>query len=97
MIILPASTPAVAVDQSSLNQAQQNQVQSSEQSRKATDTVQISPKALELAGTELKQSPTQVAEARAVKQVEEAVEVDKQQPVNPATQKPESNKIDVVA
>jgi len=97
MIILPAATPAVAIEQNNVNQAQQNQVQSSEQSRKATDTVQISPKALELAGTDLKQSPVQAAESNVIKQASEAVEVNKQQPVNPTTQKPESTKIDVVA
>ncbi|MDQ6982150.1 MAG: hypothetical protein Q9M08_03985 [Mariprofundus sp.] len=52
MIILPVSTPAVAIDQNSVNQSQQNQVNQSEQSRKATDTVMVSPEARQMASAD---------------------------------------------
>jgi len=58
MIILPVSTPAIAIDQNTVNQSQQNQINQSEQSRKATDTVVVSSKAREMAGTELNYSPS---------------------------------------
>ena len=52
MIILPAATPAVAIDQNTINQSQQNQSQSLQDAKKATDTVQLSAEARKLAGTE---------------------------------------------
>lgn len=52
MIILPVSTPAVAIDQNTVNQSQQNQSQSLQDSRKATDTVQLSAEARRMAGAE---------------------------------------------
>ncbi|MDQ6969937.1 MAG: hypothetical protein Q9M16_05465 [Mariprofundus sp.] len=59
MIIAPTTTPAAVLDQSSVNQSQQQQVQSAEFSRKASVTVQFSPEARELAGTENKESSPQ--------------------------------------
>jgi len=52
MIILPVSTPAVAIDQNSVNQSQLNQSQSLQDARKATDTVQLSSEARKMAGAE---------------------------------------------
>jgi len=59
MIIAPTTTPAAVLDQSSVNQSQQQQVQSAEFSRKASVTVQISSEARELAGAENKESTAQ--------------------------------------
>ena len=62
MIILPVSTPAVAVDQSNVNQSQLNQSQSLQDSRKATDTVQLPTEARRMASAE----STYVAVAQAI-------------------------------
>jgi len=59
MIIAPTATPAALLDQSSLNQSQQQQTQNTELSRKASVTVQLSPEARELAGAENKETPQQ--------------------------------------
>ncbi len=103
MIILPTTTPAAVIDQSSVNQSQQQQVSSAEQSRKATVTVQLSSEARELAGAENKEAaPQQKAEiqlrieAHADKLVNLAAEAQKQQPINETTNRPENNKIDIV-
>ena len=56
MIILPVSTPAVAIDQNSVKQSEQNDTQALQKSRKATETVQISSEARQLAGAESKNS-----------------------------------------
>jgi len=98
MIIAPTTTPAAVLDQNSVNQSQQQQVQSSKDSRKATVTVQISSQARELAGTKNNDEtpPQQKADAQVIKQANEAIEVSKQQAVNPTSKLPESNKIDVV-
>ncbi|EAU55671.1 hypothetical protein [Mariprofundus ferrooxydans] len=106
MIILPASTPAAVVDFGNLNQSQQNQVSQSEQSRKATDTVQLSPQSRQLAGAQLHNSPTQnsqpvelhiAAEKEATEKVADNEAVEQARPVNPQTQKPETTKIDLLA
>jgi len=96
MIITPAATPVAAIDQSNVNQSQQNIVQQSEQSRKATDTVQISPRAQELAGSETPISPAQQADIRIAKQAVESEAINQQQPVNSLTHQPANSKIDVV-
>jgi len=59
MIITPTITPAAQLDQTIVNQSQQQQVTSAETSRKASVTVQFSPEARELAGTENKESSQQ--------------------------------------
>lgn len=107
MIILPASTPAAVVDFGNLNQSQQNQVNQSEQSRKATDTVQLSHQARQLAGAQLHNSPAQTsqpvaavhaaAENEATEKVADNEAVEQARPVNPQTQKPETTKIDLLA
>jgi len=97
MIIVPTATPAAVLDQNTVNQTQQNQVQGAEQSRQATVTVQVSSEARELAGAENKETgPQQKAEVQANKEIVQAVEVNKQQPVNQTTKLPENNKIDIV-
>ena len=97
MIIVPTATPAAVLDQNTVNQSQQNQVQSAEQSRTASVTVQLSAEARELAGTENKETPPQQkAEVQANKEIVQAVETQKQQPINETTKLPENNKIDVV-
>jgi len=98
MIIVPTATPAAVMDQNTVTQNQQLQVQSAEQSRKASVTVQLSAEARELAGTENKESaPQQKAEVQANREMIQAVEIQKQQPINETTKLPENNKIDVVA
>jgi len=106
MIILPASTPVALADFGNLNQSQQNQVSQSEQSRKATDTVQLSAQAKEMAGAQLHSSPTQVqqptaqhiaSDNEATEKVADNEAVEQARPVNPQTQKPETTKIDVLA
>jgi len=97
MIIAPTTTPVALLDQNSVNQSQQQQVQSTEYSRKASVTVQLSSEARELAGTENKEAPLQQkAEAQITKQVNAAVETTKQQPVNPTSKQPENNKISIL-
>jgi len=103
MIILPTTPPAAVIDQSSVNQSQQQQVSSAEQSRKASVTVQLSSEARELAGAENKETvPQQKAEiqlrieAHADKLVSLAVDAQKQEPINQTTKQPENNKIDIV-
>ncbi|MDQ6968791.1 MAG: hypothetical protein Q9M14_08935 [Mariprofundaceae bacterium] len=59
MIIAPTITPAAQLNQTFVNQSQQQQVTSAESSRKASVTVQFSPEARELAGTENKESTQQ--------------------------------------
>ncbi len=53
MIISPTLPPAAAIEQSSVNQSLLNQIDSSQQSRRATDTVQLSSEARNLASTKL--------------------------------------------
>lgn len=53
MIISPSTPPAALADLNSVNQTLNNQIESSEQSRKATDTVQLSAEARNLANTKL--------------------------------------------
>lgn len=98
MIIAPTITPAAALDQNSVKQSQVQQVQSTEDSRKATVTVQVSSQARELAGTKSNNEtpPQQQAEAQVIKKANEAIEINKQQPINPTSKQPKSNKIDIV-
>jgi len=106
MIILPTTTPVAIADVNNNNQTAQQQIQNVEQSNKATDTVQVSSQAREMAGTELNNKPAANNEPAAVQKaadnnVAEKVADNKiaeaQRPSNPVTQKPESTKIDVVA
>jgi len=106
MIILPAATPVAVADVGNLNQSQQNQINQSEQSRKATDTVQLSPEAKQLAGAQLHNSPTAssqptaqhiAADNEVTEKLADNEAVEQQRPVNPQTQRPETTKIDVLA
>jgi len=105
MIIMPTTTPVAIADISNNNQSQQQQIQSIEQSRQATDTVQVSAQARKIAGTELNNKPAANSEPVAVQkaannEVAEKVAdnkiVEQQRPHNPVTQKSETTKIDVV-
>lgn len=110
MIIVPTTPPVALVDQNSINQAQQNQSQSSEASRKATDTVKISSEAQQLAGSLVNDKPVTIAtEPKPISIVADpkpAVAVEAKTPVpdlpkadiptNGVTQKPEANRIDVL-
>jgi len=106
MIILPAATPVALADLGNLNQSQQNQVSQSEQSRKATDTVQLSAQAKQLAGAQLHNSPTTntqptaqhiASDNEATEKVADNEAVEQQRPTNPQTQRPETTKIDMLA
>lgn len=101
MIILPTTTPAAVTDLSNSNQTVHQQIQSSEQSRKATDTVQISAHAQELAGSGLqsRQSPAvqSMADNEAAEKVADNEIAETQRLSNPATGVVEKNRIDVVA
>jgi len=106
MIILPTTTPAVLADVNNNNQTVHQHIQNAEQSKKASDTVQVSAQARKMAGSELDNKPAasfdpltvqkaadnEVAEKVADNEIAEA-----QRPSNPVTQKPETSKIDVVA
>jgi len=131
MIIMPVSTPAVAVDQNNVNQSQQNQSQSLQDSRKATDTVQLSSEARKMAGvesnytaaapatppaaatqeasasansvslaTEIQSTPTPAhiaTDNEVTEKVADSEVAEQQRPVNAATGKQETTKIDIVA
>jgi len=102
MIILPTTTPAANIEQFGLNQHQQQHIQNSEQSRKATDTVQLSAQARELASSHQHQqaeaaiTPATVQLA-ADNEVAEKVVIEQQRPSNPVTHQPNATKIDIVA
>ncbi|GAV19098.1 hypothetical protein MMIC_P0027 [Mariprofundus micogutta] len=102
MIILPVSTPVASIDQSHVNQTQLNHTRSLEDSRIATDTVKISAEAQHLSSSLVndKAAPSGNDAARAIiadakKALQEPPKVDV--PKNPATQTPESNRIDVLS
>lgn len=102
MIILPVSTPAAAIDQNTVSQAQQNHTQSLEEARKANDTVKISSEAQQLAQSSVNNDqpkaandPTKVQAAEASRVLKEIPQPDTVQK-NPVTQKPENNQLDVV-
>ena len=102
MIILPTSTPVALTDFSQNNQSQQQLVQHAEQSKKATDTVQLSAQARELAGNKLAQNqaplnPLQAADNEANEAVADNEQIEQQRPVNPLTQQPVNTKIDIIA
>jgi uncharacterized transporter YbjL len=106
MIIMSASTPTAIIDLSNNNQSQQQQVQSAEQSKKATDTVQVSAQAREMAGTELNNRPVasnapiaiqKAADNEVAERVADNEVIEQQRPSNPVTHKPETTKIDIVA
>jgi len=106
MIIAPTATPVAISDVSTNNQSQQQQIQIAEESKKATDTVQVSAQAREMAGAELNNKPAANNEPVAVQkaadnEVAEKVAdneiAEQQRPTNPVTNKPETTKIDIVA
>ncbi|MDQ6992186.1 MAG: hypothetical protein Q9M31_01825 [Mariprofundus sp.] len=106
MIILPASTtPIASTDFTNLRQSQQNITSQSEQSRKATDTVQLSSEAKQLASAQAHNSSAvnvavsapQSTDSEATETVADNEAVEQQRPVNLQTQKPETTKIDVLA
>ncbi len=106
MIIMPTATPAAITDLSYTNQSQQQHIQNAEQSKKATDTVQVSAQAREMAGDSLSNAPAannapaaiqQVADNEAAEKVVDNEVIEQQRPSNPITHKPETTKIDVLA
>lgn len=106
MIISPSVAPVALIDQNSTNQTQNSQIQNSEQSRKATDTVQVSAQARELAGTEQNNKPVastspaaiqKAADNEVAEKVADNEVIEQQRPSNPITHKPETTKIDVLA
>jgi len=106
MIILPTTTPAANVAQFDLNQSQQQHIQNSEQSRKATDTVLLSAQARELASThqhqqaEASNTPATIqraADNEVAEKVADNEVIEQQRPSNPVTHQPNASKIDIVA
>ncbi len=106
MIIMPASTPIASIDFSNNNQAAQQHIQNAEQSKKATDTVQVSAQAREMASTGHNNSPVSVndpiaiqkaADNKIAERIADNEVIEQQRPSNPVTHKPETTKIDVVA
>ncbi len=102
MIILPTTPPVALGDQNSVNQSLQHQFQNAKQSKKATDTVQLSAQAQEMAGgglTNQHNTPAairQAADNEAAETVADNKVAEAQRPTNPVTQKPESTKIDIL-
>jgi len=106
MIIMPAATPVAISDVSINNQSQQQQIQLAEESKKATDTVQVSVQARELAGADLNNKPAantapaaiqKAADNEVAERVADNEVAEQQRPTNPVTNKPETTKIDIVA
>ncbi len=106
MIIMPAATPVAIADLTNNNQSQQQQIQNVEQSRKATDTVQVSAQARKMAGAELNNKPAannnpvaiqKAADNEIAEKVADNEIIEQQRPSNPVTNKPETTKIDIVA
>jgi len=102
MIIMPTVTPLALTDLNQNNQTQHQQIQNAEQSKKTTDTVQLSAQARALAGSGLHPNPTLVdpnalADREMAEKVADNEIVERQRPVNPLTQRPETTKIDIVA
>jgi len=106
MIIMPTATPVAINDINISNQSQQQQIQIAEESKKATDTVQVSAQAREMAGTELNNKPAansdpvvvqKAADNKVAEKIADNKVIEQQRPANPVTQKPETTKIDIVA
>jgi len=106
MIIMPAATPLAISDVSINNQSQQQHVQLAEESKKATDTVQVSAQARELAGANLNNKPDvntapaaiqKAADNEVTERVADNEAVEQQRPTNPVTNKPETTKINILA
>jgi len=106
MIILPTTTPAILADVNNNNQTIHQQIQNAEQSKKATDTVQVSAQAREIAGGGLNNKPAanvdpvtvqKAADNEAAEKVADNEVAEQQRPTNPITNKPETTKIDIVA
>ncbi|TLS66767.1 hypothetical protein FE236_01105 [Mariprofundus erugo] len=106
MVISPTITPVAVADFSNLNQTQQQHINQSEQSRKATDTVQLSAQARQLASAELHNKPAanteqvaphQAADNEAAEKVADNEAAEQARPSNPVTRQPETTKIDLLA
>jgi len=104
MIILPTATPLALTDLNSSTQSRHQQIQLAEQSKKATDTVQVSAQAREMAGAGLRNhhsrtAPTaiQAANHEAAEKTADNEIAEQQRPRNPVTQQTESTKIDILA
>ncbi len=106
MIILPTTTPAVLADVNSNNQTVHQQIQNAEQSKRASDTVQVSAQAREMAGSGLNNKAAanfdpvtvqKAADNEAAEKVADNEIAEAQRPSNPVTQRPETTKIDIVA
>jgi len=104
MIILPTATPLALTDLNSSTQTRHQQIQLAEQSKKATDTVQVSAQAREMAGAGLRNHHSgtapaaiqQAADHEAAETVADNEVAEQQRPHNPVTQQTESTKIDIV-
>lgn len=105
MLISPTIPPVALVDQNSVNQSLNNQIANAEQSRKATDTVQLSAEAKNLANADLNSSSNRqhIVQNTSASRENEALETapdnessESQQPVNNLTQQSTTTKIDVV-
>jgi len=106
MIIMPTATPLALTDVNQNNQTQQQHIQNSEQSKKTTDTVQVSAQAREMAGSGLENgsagshtipvSAPAVSDREAVEKVADNEVAEQQRPSNPLTGIPETTKIDIV-
>jgi len=106
MIILPTTTPAANIERFDFTQHQQQHIQNSEQSRKATDTVQLSTQARKLAGSHQHQQTEAVitpatiqlaADNEVAEKVADNEVIEQQRPSNPVTHQPNATKIDIVA
>ena len=106
MIILPTTTPAALTDVNNNNQTIHEQIQSAVHSKRATDTVQVSAQARELAGSGLNNGPAannvpataqRATDNEMAEKVADNEAIEAQRPSNPVTNKPETSKIDVVA
>jgi len=106
MIILPTSTPAILADVNNNNQTQHQQMQNAEQSKKASDTVQISAQAREMAGSGLNNNrppatndPVAVIKAadnEAAEAVADNENTEAARPANPVTGIPDNNRINLI-
>jgi len=107
MIIMPTATPLALTDASQSNQTQQQHTQQAEQSKRTTDTVQLSAQAREMAGGGLQnepapnptiQTPVQtLTDREAAETVADHDVIEQQRPSNPLTGIPTATKIDILA
>jgi len=107
MIIMPTATPLALTDVNQNNQAQHQHIQNAEQSKKTSDTVQVSAQAREMAGGGLHndsagsntiQMPVQaVTDREATEKVADNEVSEQQRPSNPLTGIPVATKIDILA